>query len=254
MAFVSPRMSLKVWNAASDPYDHEQLADNHLKLDQHDHSEGRGVPIGGAGIQEGAITSTHIYPGSLGVDSLADNSITLGKLDPALVSALIAMGAVVKITENAAASNVISFTGIPNTFRHLRVAGIAKGSATAELLIRLNADSGTNYTWALDHQSDPGQDVGLTLGTADSVQAGWMTTDVNKIGTFEFTIFDYASARHKTVHFKSVTYGSIGGVGGIHVWSGAGIWSSTAAITQIDLSGNSSNIVSPSYATLYGLA
>jgi len=92
MAFVSPRMSLKVWNAAGDPYDHEQLADNLLKLDQHDHSQGRGTPIGGDGIREGAITSTHIYPGaigsdaigadSIGEDKLADQSVTNEKLHP----------------------------------------------------------------------------------------------------------------------------------------------------------------------------
>lgn len=80
MAFVTPRMSLKVWNAASDPYDHEQLADNFLKLDQHDHSPGRGTLVGGDGIQPGAITSTHIYPGALGPDALGTGSITEDKV------------------------------------------------------------------------------------------------------------------------------------------------------------------------------
>jgi hypothetical protein len=63
MAFVSPRMSLKVWNAPSDPYDHEQLADNFLKLDMHDHSPGRGTIISSTGIANGAITSAHLAPG-----------------------------------------------------------------------------------------------------------------------------------------------------------------------------------------------
>lgn len=53
---MTPRMSLKVWNAGSDPYDHEQLADNFLKLDIHDHSQGRGTQIPSAGIVDGAIT------------------------------------------------------------------------------------------------------------------------------------------------------------------------------------------------------
>lgn len=65
MAFVSPRMSLKVWNSAQDPYSHEQLADNFLKLDQHDHSLGKGTIITGAGIADGSIEARHIFPGTL---------------------------------------------------------------------------------------------------------------------------------------------------------------------------------------------
>jgi hypothetical protein len=70
MAFVSPRMSLKIWNDGSDPYDSAQLADNYLKLDQHDHSDGRGVQIGPEGIQDGAILARHVYPGTLTSDVL----------------------------------------------------------------------------------------------------------------------------------------------------------------------------------------
>lgn len=80
MAFVSPRMSLKVWNDPQDAYDHEQLGDNFLKLDQHDHSQGRGTQIGSGGIAEGAITSTHIFPGALGTVTLDDESVTQAKL------------------------------------------------------------------------------------------------------------------------------------------------------------------------------
>lgn len=61
-------MSLKVWNSAADAYSHEQLADNFLKLDQHDHSQGRGSLIGGNGIRDGAISARHIFPGTLPPD------------------------------------------------------------------------------------------------------------------------------------------------------------------------------------------
>ena len=80
MAFVSPRMNLKVWNAPQDPYDHEQLADNWLKVDRHDHSEGRGAQIGGAGIQSGAIATTHLAPASIVGGSIAPSTITTANL------------------------------------------------------------------------------------------------------------------------------------------------------------------------------
>jgi hypothetical protein len=56
MAFVSPNMSLKVWNSSQDSYDHEQLADNFLKLDQHNHTMGQGAQIPTGGIADGSIT------------------------------------------------------------------------------------------------------------------------------------------------------------------------------------------------------
>jgi hypothetical protein len=86
MAYVTPRMSLKVWNSASDPYDHEQLADNFLKLDQHDHSSGRGVKIGAGGLQDFAIGSNHFFPGAVNAAALATGAVTTTKLADANIT------------------------------------------------------------------------------------------------------------------------------------------------------------------------
>lgn len=53
---TSSKMSLRIWNLLSDPYDHEQLADNWAKVDAHDHSPGRGVLIPTEGIAFEAIS------------------------------------------------------------------------------------------------------------------------------------------------------------------------------------------------------
>jgi hypothetical protein len=63
MALVSPKMALKIWNLLSDPYDHDQLADNWAKVDQHDHTSNRGVQIPTEGIFDGAITSSKLASG-----------------------------------------------------------------------------------------------------------------------------------------------------------------------------------------------
>jgi hypothetical protein len=57
MALTSPKMGLRIWDSLSDPYDHNQLADNWSKVDFHDHTPGRGVQIPTEGIADGAITS-----------------------------------------------------------------------------------------------------------------------------------------------------------------------------------------------------
>jgi hypothetical protein len=60
MAVTSPNMGLKIWNLTSDPYDHAQLAANWAKVDQHNHSEGKGVQIPTGGIEDGAITAAKL--------------------------------------------------------------------------------------------------------------------------------------------------------------------------------------------------
>lgn len=76
MGIVSTNMGLKVWDLNTDPYDHNQLASNWDKADQHDHRPGRGALISTAGIADGAITAAKLDdsvagPGSITADQLA---------------------------------------------------------------------------------------------------------------------------------------------------------------------------------------
>ncbi len=70
MATVSPKMGLRVWNLLTDPYDHDQLADNWFKVDFHDHTNGRGVQIPTEGIADGAVTRAKLAAGAVGTESL----------------------------------------------------------------------------------------------------------------------------------------------------------------------------------------
>lgn len=195
MAFVTPRMSLKVWNAASDPYDHEQLADNFLKLDQHDHSPGRGTPIGGAGIQPGAITSTHVYPGALGADSLGTGSITEDKLangavtSPKISSAVLASlglsdGAIIRqgksivpTEETRAVATLGSLTTADQVQVTLATEGLIYVVFMAEIKETV-ADAGI-VELRLDTGGFAGPANGLQAnGTAINVYGGVITSDM----------------------------------------------------------------------------
>lgn len=70
MAATAPNMGLKIWNLLTDPYDHSQLASNWAKVDQHDHTTGKGVPIPTGGIAEGAIST----------EKLGDEQVSAAKL------------------------------------------------------------------------------------------------------------------------------------------------------------------------------
>src|SRR3954452_17590646 len=65
MPFSTPNMSLTVWLAGSDPYEHDQLADNFLKLDQHAHAQGQGAAIGRDGLADSAVVAVSAPLGSM---------------------------------------------------------------------------------------------------------------------------------------------------------------------------------------------
>lgn len=138
MAYVTPRMSLTVWNNTTDPYDHEQLANNFLKLDLHDHSQGRGTAIPGAGIQPYAISSDHIYPGSLTTLALADGSVTTPKIADLAVTPA-------KLSATAYAPEVSSLPGSPVDQQECIF--VADATNGVKWHLRYRAASASIYKW-----------------------------------------------------------------------------------------------------------
>src|SRR3954470_14947379 len=86
---TSPNMGLKIWNLQSDPYNSSQLAENFAKIENHDHSNGRGVQINGSsGIVDASITSAKLaaglqatpLDGSVTTPKIVDGAVTVAKL------------------------------------------------------------------------------------------------------------------------------------------------------------------------------
>lgn len=87
MAFISPKMLLQIWNSLTDPYDHEQLAGNFQKVDAHDHTSGKGNQIPTAGLADGAVTLSKIYPGTISTSVIADGGINASKIEDGSITA-----------------------------------------------------------------------------------------------------------------------------------------------------------------------
>lgn len=87
---ITPNLGLTVWNLNTDPYDHAQLADNWARVDEHDHTPGKGLPITGDAIAPSTITgdkldSGLVLPGSsIGTTQLQDGAVTPDKLSSAV--------------------------------------------------------------------------------------------------------------------------------------------------------------------------
>jgi len=95
MAFTTSALGLTIWNSASDKYNYQQLADNWLLVEGHDHTPGKGKLIQTDSIAPGAITSDKIASGvinsnirakSVSTDSLIDYSVTIDKIAPESVN------------------------------------------------------------------------------------------------------------------------------------------------------------------------
>jgi hypothetical protein len=130
--YDTPNMSLVVWDQPGDFFGHPQLAADFITIDEHDHSNGRGVQIntpgiapsaittalladasvtqpklginavGTTNIQDGAVTGSKIASGSITATDLQNNSITYQQLDVNVVP----LGTVVTWYRSPGSANV----------------------------------------------------------------------------------------------------------------------------------------------------
>jgi hypothetical protein len=120
-------MGLKVWNLTTDAYNHEQLADNWKKVDEHYHGDGTGVPIPTSGIQDGAITSAKLAPGVLSAPSTnsltADQFVSTGVADVLGLSqtGLVRRGKSIITTEEARTNTAYGLLTTPDRVQNLVV-------------------------------------------------------------------------------------------------------------------------------------
>lgn len=158
MAQITPNLNLTVWNLASDTYNHEELANNFIALDQHDHSgSGKGAQLDGAkSIKDGTIpvsklgagilSSTNIgqviQEGAINTTQIANEAITTEKLADSLApnyadgvtSPKIANSAIItsKIQNNAVTSAKLASDSTNDSSRAVTSNHIKNGAVTED--------------------------------------------------------------------------------------------------------------------------
>lgn len=156
------------------------------------------------------------------------------------------------------ADGQFSFTSIPGTYNSLVIKGLVRSAtaATADNLgVRFNNDSGTNYQY--QQLTATGSSVTTANGSGQSkiLSANNVignSATANYATAVEIWVPEYAS----TTFFKSciVTFG--GGTTTAAFAAGVdGTWSSTSAITRVDVATNAmaGNFLAGSTLTLYGV-
>ena len=149
----------------------------------------------------------------------------------------------------------VTFTSIPQTYKHLQVRGIANNGETSgynNQTLRFNGDTGSNYAY----HSLAGDGTSATAAAASS------NTRINDIfripatssgifSAFVVDILDYTST-NKTKTVRSLNGGDSNGSGWIGLHSG--LWHATAAaITSMTFTSSSGNFGQYSHFALYGI-
>jgi hypothetical protein len=163
------------------------------------------------------------------------------------------------VTVGSGGSSSIDFTSIPSTYTHLQIRGIARstlaGTAEDNILIRLNSDTGSNYSaHALAGDGSvvyiAAAAASQTSGFGAAIPRAGVTSGV--FGAFVYDLLDYAN----TNKYKTIRYvGSFDRNGGGNVIFGSAAWLSTSATTSITMfpAGGSASFPQYSQFALYGI-
>lgn len=159
-------------------------------------------------------------------------------------------------------SDTITFSSIPSTYTHLQIRGIAKVTAlqrSSLLRVRLNGDSGTNYTQhRLTGDGATAAASGATAQTGPSFRdsiAGSQTSlpdMANIMGVAIIDIHDYASTtKNKTIRGIAGVDGNYSSVD-FEINLMSGLWINTSAVTSVSLVSNDPFTTTTTFA-LYGI-
>ena len=144
-------------------------------------------------------------------------------------------------------SATISFTSIPSTFQHLQIRFSAYTSAAANINVRFNSDTGTNYAY---HQlvGDGSSASAAGVSTSSVMYGGYITASQYGVGVID--LLDYANTnKYKTM--RSLHGSDANGSGLVLLRSG--LWQNTNAISTIELISTSGNFTTASSFALYGI-
>ena len=151
------------------------------------------------------------------------------------------------VTVGAGGSSSIEFTSIPNTYKHLQVRMLAKFSGGDWTEIKLNGDTGSNYSYH------------YLRGNGASASAGGGGFNASGLGLLFGTewggaiidVLDYTNTN------KLTTVRNLGGFdanGSGDIVLSSNLWNNTAAVTSLKLQKSSSGTFAQySQFALYGI-
>jgi len=150
----------------------------------------------------------------------------------------------------------VSFSSIPQTYKHLQIRGTVRVTAITNtggvMTIRLNGDSTASYSWhALFGNGGSSTSEGVINTTeVRAYMIPGSSAEANLFSPFVMDILDYSVAKNKTT--RNFIGNAVLGAGQIRLESGS--LYKTPAISTISLSNiSTNNFVANSRFSLYGI-
>lgn len=155
-------------------------------------------------------------------------------------------------------SGTITFSSIPSTYVGLQIRVTVRDTTAntgfGTLTLRLNNDSGTNYTSHNIFCIDPGVEPPQSAISQNAFRIDCnpnANTAANVVGAAIYDIHDYASTtRNKTI--RAFSGGNLNGSGASVINVTSGLYLSTTAITRIDFLATAS-FSTQTTISLYGI-
>ncbi len=158
------------------------------------------------------------------------------------------------VTVGAGGATSVTFNSIPQTYTHLQLRTIAKQTTATSIItsnLYFNNDTAQNY--ARHDLYGGGATVGTSavIASSNTQQIVYYAGSGSEFGGAIIDILDYTNTN------KNTTVRSIGGVdnnGSGFATFTSGVWLSTAAITRLDITFNSTSTAAQySHFALYGI-
>jgi len=158
-------------------------------------------------------------------------------------------------TVGSGGSSGITFSSIPQTFSHLQIRGIGRGTTNNPglgIVVRFNGDTAANYSyhWLTGNGASVSASASTSATFMDLFENPSSTSTANAFSGGICDVLDYSvTTKYKTA--RSLNGFDKNGSGEIFLWSGS--CRNTAAITQIDLIPYAALIAQYSSFALYGV-
>lgn len=167
------------------------------------------------------------------------------------------------ITVGSLGASSVTFSEIPQDYRHLQIRGVLKRSDSTNgtyLGVRINSDTGTNY--ASHYLAGDGSATGSSGLSSQSTGLMYASTNTavdkrpvpgsvaNIFAGFVYDVLDYSSTVKNKTGRGLIGHDS-NGAGAIQL--GSGLWMSTSAVTSVTLWCGGDTIGQFSTFSLYGI-